>query len=94
MAYRAMSASSSVSNTKNTYYDVLYQSQRNWHEGTHSIWPWVTYLAEILADSYHAFELRVAAAQRNHRNLTKNDHIPIIGDIDLCLHRVSVTSAG
>jgi len=52
------------------------------------------YLAEILADSYHAFELRVAAAQRNHRNLTKNDHIPIIGDIDLCLHRVSVTSAG
>ncbi len=32
--------------TKNTYYNVLYQSQREWNEGNHSIWPWVTYLVE------------------------------------------------
>jgi Fic family protein len=68
---RYVSVEQRIYNTKNTYYDVLHQSQRNWHEGKHSIWPWATYLTEVLADSYGAFERRVAAEQRRHRKMTK-----------------------
>ncbi|GAC1525856.1 MAG: hypothetical protein NVS2B16_34260 [Chloroflexota bacterium] len=63
--------------SKNTYYDALYQSQRNLHEATHSIWPWVTYLAEILAESYDAFEQRVAAEQRSHRKMNKQQRVRV-----------------
>jgi hypothetical protein len=48
--------------SKNTYYASLYESQRQWHEGNHSIWPWTSYLAQVLADAYGTFEQRVAAA--------------------------------
>ncbi len=72
---RYVSVEQRIYNTKNTYYDVLDQSQRNWHQGTHSIWPWVTYLAEILAGSYHAFEQRVAAEQRSRQTMTKQERV-------------------
>ncbi len=42
-APRYVSVEQRIYDTKNTYYDVLYRSQRNWHDGKHSIWPWVTY---------------------------------------------------
>jgi Fic family protein len=74
---RYVSVEQRIYNSKNTYYDVLYRSQCNWHEGTHSVWPWVTYLAEILADSYDAFEQRVAAEQRSHRKMTKQERVRV-----------------
>lgn len=49
--------------SRNTYYDRLYRSQRNWHEGTHDIWPWISYLAQVLAGAYDDFE-RLAAGAR------------------------------
>jgi Fic family protein len=52
-----------VFESKNAYYAALYQSQREWHEGRHDLWPWITYLAEILASAYDDFEARVAAAR-------------------------------
>ena len=48
--------------TKNSYYAALEASQRNWHHGSHSIWPWAKYLLEVLAEAYDDFEARVAAA--------------------------------
>jgi Fic family protein len=51
--------------SKNGYYASLHESQRDWHEGRHSIWPWTSYLARILADAYDDFEQRVAAAGEN-----------------------------
>ena len=42
--------------------DRLYRSQRGWHEGEHDIWPWTTYLAQVVAGAYEDFERRVAAA--------------------------------
>ena len=74
---RYVSVEQRIYNSKNTYYDVLYQSQRNWHKGTHSIWPWVTYLAEILAESYDVFEQRVAAEQRSHRKMNKQERVRV-----------------
>jgi Fic family protein len=63
--------------TKDRYYDVLFAAQRNWHEGEHTIWPWVEYLAEILAAAYEAFEARVAAEQQRVRKLTKQERVRI-----------------
>lgn len=48
--------------SKNTYYDRRYQSQRHWHDGTHDISPWTSYLALVLARVYDDFEQRIAAA--------------------------------
>lgn len=59
---RYVSIEQRVFESKNSYYASLYESQRNWHEGKHDIWPWISYLARILADAYEAFEQRIAAA--------------------------------
>jgi Fic family protein len=59
---RYVSIEQRIYESKNTYYASLIESQRGWHEGEHSIWPWVSYLTRILADAYRDFELRVAAA--------------------------------
>ena len=47
--------------TKEAYYDALYASQQQWHDGDHDIWPWVTYLVDVLASAYDDFEARVVA---------------------------------
>ena len=49
-----------VEHTKESYYDALYQSSQNWHEGKHSLLPWSEYfLGVMLLGSYREFEQRV-----------------------------------
>lgn len=59
---RYVSLEQRIFESKNTYYKALYDSQRNWHEGEHDVWPWITYLSRILSSSYDDFEKRVATA--------------------------------
>ncbi len=59
---RYLSIEQRIFESKNTYYDRLYKSQRAWHQGEHDIWPWTSYLAQVLAGAYDDFEQRVAAA--------------------------------
>ena len=59
---RYVSIEQRIFESKNTYYDRLYESQRAWHQGEHDIWPWTSYLAQVLAGAYDDFEQRVAAA--------------------------------
>lgn len=47
--------------SKSSYYLALEESQRDWHDGAHSVWPWAQYLITILAECYRDFEARVAA---------------------------------
>jgi Fic family protein len=49
--------------SKNAYYVALEQSQRGWHDSSHSIWPWTEYLIRILAQCYEDFESRVASGR-------------------------------
>jgi len=58
---RYVSIEQRMFDTKDAYYDALYASQRRWHEGEHDIWPWIEYLAGVLAAAYDDFEARVAA---------------------------------
>jgi Fic family protein len=61
---RYVSIEQRIYESKNTYYATLYESQRNWHQGEHNVWPWITYLSGVLASAYDDFEERVAAASR------------------------------
>lgn len=60
--------------TKNAYYAALNESQRGWHEGTHTIWPWATFLVGTLVDAYADFEARVAA-RRGLSGLSKQERV-------------------
>ena len=71
---RYVSVEQRMFDTKHAYYTALYESQRRWHEGEHSIWPWATYLAATLADAYDDFEDRVSA-RRNLVGLSKQDRV-------------------
>lgn len=59
---RYVSLEQRIFESKNTYYKTLCDSQRNWHEGMHDVWPWIIYLSRILGSAYDDFERRVAAA--------------------------------
>lgn len=59
---RYVSIERRIYESKNAYYASLYESQRDWQEGKHDVWPWISYLALVLADAYGDFEQRVAAA--------------------------------
>jgi Fic family protein len=65
---RYISLEQRIFESKNTYYQTLYDSQRNWHEGEHDIWPWTAYLARVLASAYDDFEKKVADAGQQSGN--------------------------
>ncbi len=65
---RYISLEQRVFESKNTYYEALYDSQRNWRQGEHDVWPWVTYLARVLASAYDGFEQEIAAANKRSGN--------------------------
>jgi Fic family protein len=60
---RYVSLEQRIYESKNTYYQRLYDSQQGWHTGEHTIWPWISYLASILAVAYDDFEASVATAR-------------------------------
>jgi len=59
---RYVSVEQRIFEAKNAYYQSLYESQRGWHTGEHTIWPWTTFLIQTLDGAYQDFEQRVAAA--------------------------------
>lgn len=70
---RYVSIEQRIYESKNAYYASLYESQRGWHEGRHDIWPWVSYLCQVLADAYDDFERRVADSREGAG--TKQDRV-------------------
>jgi len=48
-----------VEESKDSYYDTLALSSRDWHEGSHSLMPWWEYFLGMLIAAYEEFESRV-----------------------------------
>ncbi len=71
---RYVSVEQQIFETKNGYYAALYESQRDWHEGEHTIWPWTEYLVGALAETYRRFEDRVAA-ERGAKGMSKQERV-------------------
>lgn len=69
---RYVSVEQRIYETKSSYYATLRESQRGWYDGQHDVWPWIEYLCGVLAESYDAFEDRVAAA-RSTAGLSKQE---------------------
>ncbi len=71
---RYVSVEQRMFDTKNAYYASLFESQRGWHEATHSIWPWARYLSTTLSESYDDFEARVVS-RRSLGGLSKQERV-------------------
>jgi Fic family protein len=72
---RYVSLEQQIFETKNAYYASLYESQRAWHDGGHTLWPWIEYLVGALAQTYERFEQRVAAARGPSARESKQDRV-------------------
>ncbi len=56
---RYISIESKIENTKETYYEVLEQSNQKWHMGENNPLPFVKYILGIILSAYRDFEERV-----------------------------------
>lgn len=56
---RFISLEQIVEQTKESYYDTLYRSSEAWHEGKHSLLPWLEYfLGVVVLDAFQELERR------------------------------------
>ena len=62
-----------ISDTKETYYEVLQASSYNWHEGTNDYAPFVTYMLGVLVAAYRDFESRIELLTT--KGLSKPDRV-------------------
>jgi Fic family protein len=65
---RHVSIEQRIYESRTAYYTGLYESQRQRHQRDHDIWPWITYLAGIVASAYEVFEGRIASARSETGN--------------------------
>jgi len=56
---RIISLEKLIEQSRESYYDTLYQSSQHWHEGDHDIVPWMEYLLGIVLKAYRDMESRV-----------------------------------
>ncbi len=56
---RYVSLEKIVESSKDSYYETLHKASQRWHEGGHSIEPWVEYFLGTLVAAYREFEQRV-----------------------------------
>lgn len=52
-----------VEESRETYYDALAQSSRDWHQDAHDPHPWLEYFWGVLLRAYREFEARVETLQ-------------------------------
>ena len=67
-----------IENSKDSYYEVLYDSSVGWHENRSDYAIFVRYYLGILQKAYHEFEERVAHLQ--HKGLSKPERIIAVID--------------
>jgi Fic family protein len=58
---RFISLEKLINDSKETYYEALGASTVGWHEGTHTLGPWLSYFLGIVKRAYDLFEERVGA---------------------------------
>jgi Fic family protein len=56
---RYISLEKVIEENKESYYDSLQKSSKNWHGGKHSLQPWWEYFLGVLRHAYRLFEKRV-----------------------------------
>lgn len=75
-----------VEQTKESYYDTLYQSSRGWHKGRHNALPWMEYLMSTVLAAYEEFESRlgrISSGLGSKLDMVLNAIEGFIGDFSL-----------
>jgi Fic family protein len=54
-AGRYVSLERQIERTQERYYAALHASTVGWHEGEHSVWPWISYFTDVLETVYERF---------------------------------------
>jgi len=57
--------------SKETYYETLEKSSKNWHDGKHNSFPWITYFWGVLLRAYSEFEERVGEIRKGKGSKTE-----------------------
>lgn len=57
--------------SKETYYETLEKSSKNWHAGEHDVKPWLNYFWGALLRAYREFEERVGVITNNKGSKTE-----------------------
>lgn len=70
---RYISIEKIIEDNKEGYYDTLYESSQEWHEGNHNINPWIEYLLGVIISAYRELENRVGNIKEQHGS--KNERI-------------------
>ncbi|ABI69836.1 conserved hypothetical protein [Syntrophomonas wolfei subsp. wolfei str. Goettingen G311] len=65
---RFISLEQIIEESKDAYYDTLYQSSQNWHEGKHDLLIWSEYLLGIILAAYKELMDRVGKVSRARGN--------------------------
>jgi len=60
---RFISLEKIIEQTKEEYYNTLYQSSQNWHEAKHDLLPWTEYFLGVVLAAYREFEKRVGSVK-------------------------------
>ncbi|MDD3504907.1 MAG: Fic family protein [Eubacteriales bacterium] len=74
-----------IEKTNETYYDVLQESSRDWHNARNTYFPFVKYYLEIILAAYRDFSTRVELML--NRTLSKPERIRAL--FDTTLHKLS-----
>lgn len=76
--------------SKESYYNALYESSQGWHDGEHNALPWLEYFWGVMLRAYKEFEERVGTldgkqeskSQRIHNSVLRKIHPFKIVDIE------------
>ena len=67
---RYLSLECLIEQTKESYYDTLYQASQGWHEDQHNPIPWIDYWLSILLAAYRDMESRIGELSTDHGSKT------------------------
>ena len=65
-----------IEQSKDSYYDVLYDSSVNWHENKSDYSPFIRYYLGVLQKAYHEFEERITHLQ--YKGLSKPERVKAV----------------
>lgn len=57
--------------SKETYYETLEESSKNWHKAQHNAYPWMNYFWGVLISAYKEFEKRVGTIRTGRGSKTE-----------------------
>lgn len=65
---RYISLEKVIEDSKESYYETLRKSSTNWHDGDHSVYPWLEYFLGTILVAYEEFESRVGHVENKKGN--------------------------